>query len=134
MAEDSEDKVKVQLEIPREEVDLHIDHEAKEKKASEEKESEDEEDSDEDKSESSDKHQDTKIAGYKAGEIAKAPVEPPEPENKAGPNKRQRRVLIFGFIAVAIGALLWPIFNFLTGMLIAACGAVAISYGVLVRA
>lgn len=73
------------------------------------------------------------IASYDPLEIAKAPLEAPEPINKERPNRHQQRVMLFGFILVMVAPILIVLFNFTAGIVMAITGAAVIAFGALVK-
>lgn len=132
MAEESEEKVKVELELPKSGVSIEpAGNEAEERKARLKKRAQEREKK---KEEEKKKEDDSKeVGGYKVSDIAKAPVEPPEPENKKGPNVHQKRVVAFGF-AIAIASLvLWPLIGFWYFVAVAIAGAVVVAFGTFFR-
>lgn len=118
MAE-SEEKVKVELELPKDEV--HISEASGPRLESKKSKKKDQNDNPE------------SPVDYSPLEIAKAPLEPPEPKSKAPPTVHQQRVIVFGFILIIAGILLWPIINFMIGLAFAVSGAIVVSFGALVR-
>lgn len=102
VAEEPDEKVKVELELPKDQVSVEP---AEEKPT----------------------------ASYKAADVAKAPVEPPEPASKAPPNSHQKAVMIFGFSIIAVSLILWPLINFTVFVAVAIAGAAVIAFGTLVR-
>lgn len=131
MAKEEEEKIRIKLEVPKKEVQIEsissepgseeskktaeetVDKQEEDKKKTEEKES--------------------TIAGYKPSEIAKAPVDTPEPEDKRGPNSRQKTLIIFGLALAAASVILWPLFSFWIFVPVAIAGAAVVAFGSLVR-
>jgi len=124
MAEESEEKIKIELEVPKSEIQVESissgsdSEESKEKAAESTKEKGDSEHT---------------VAGYKPSEIAKAPAETPEPEDKRGPNSHQKTVITFG-IALALASIaLWPLFSFWIFVAVAVAGGAVVAFGSFVR-
>ncbi|HEX5448414.1 MAG TPA: hypothetical protein VFW90_04445 [Candidatus Saccharimonadales bacterium] len=137
MAEDdSEDKIEIELKVPKEKVDVSVrptKSESEHDETSEKKETKSSpEDSDEDISEESNKESELK-SDYSLGDIAKAPVEPPEPEDTSKPNKHQKSVIVFGFALLAVSIIMWPLFNFAVFIGVALAGAAVVAFGSFVR-
>lgn len=118
----AEDKVKLQIEVPKEQLEKVVGEPAATAKT--------EEPAEKSKTE---RKEEPEVAGYKASQIAKAPLEPPEPESKAAPNPHQRRLIIFGCAIVLAGLLLWPLASFAIGLTVAIAGAAVVAFGTLVR-
>lgn len=107
----ADEKVKIELEVPKSEVSIKPAKKAKKLEPEDKKE----------------------VAGYELGEVAKAPLEPPEPKDKKGPSIHQKRVVIFGFALAAASLILWPLFSFWVFVAVAAAGALVVAYGTFVR-
>lgn len=114
-----EEKIKIELEVPKK--DIKVESVSSEPSVS--------------KKPKEDKKQETEntIAGYKPSEIAKAPLEPPKPEDKKGPSRRQKFGVIAGSALVAAGLILWPFFNFAIFICAAFAGAAIVAFSSLVR-
>lgn len=149
MAEEPEERVKLELELPKSEVHIEPagkpsspdedkkrparEHARKAAAKAQEAEEMEKEAKEKEKKKEEKEEGGFEIAGYKPGEIAKAPLEPPEPKDKKAPNKHQRRVIIFGFILIVIGFILWPLIAFAVGAVFAVAGALVVAFGALVR-
>lgn len=71
--------------------------------------------------------------GYELNEIIGAPLEAPEPEAKGKPKLGQLRLVLVGFVVALIGVILWPALGFSIGLSVIIVGAVFVAIGVLVR-
>lgn len=150
MAEASEEeKIRIELEVPKKQVQIEsissepspeepkkARQEAQEqKKAAEKKVKEAKEitERSQKKEEKSDESEEGSVASYKPSEIAKAPVDTPEPEDKRGPNSHQKTIISFG-IALAVASIaLWPLFSFWIFVAVAVAAAAVVAFGSLVR-
>jgi len=146
VAEPDDEKIKIELEVPKDEVHIGSVSSVSEASATEErlkkkakaaekkqKQAEDKIQELEEKQKKLKESQKTTVAGYEPSEIAKAPVEPPEPKDKKPPNAHQKAIIIFGFVLVGLSIILWPLFNFALFLGVAVAGAAIIAFGTLVR-
>lgn len=141
MAENDE-KIKVELELPKDEVLARVARQAQEEARKSEPGPQKGEDQVEPMSirEAIAKELDpttegpiSQTTGYKLGEIITAPLHPPEPEVKQKPVYGQVRSLIIGFALIPLALIAWLIFGSSVGISIALIGAALIALGVLVR-
>lgn len=117
----AEDKVKLEIEVPKKALIKHI-------RSEEESDKEEAEE----RKESKEKEQ-PGLASYDPKEMLKAPLESPEPVNKKPPNRHQQRVMMLGFIFILISPFLFAFINFSAFVVMALAGAFIIAFGVLVR-
>ncbi len=103
VSEAADEKVKVELELPKDQVSVEPAEDDKPK------------------------------ASYEPRDVLKAAVEPPEPKAKAPPNRHQKLVMVFGFALVAASLLLWPLIGLTVFVAVAVTGAAVIAFGTLVR-
>lgn len=146
MVENDDEKVKLELELPKDEANIEPQpetlkraqklgeaHEKVKQKMKEVEEKEEKLKQKEKELAKKEEEEETTVAGYKPAEIAKAPLEPPEPEDKKAPSSHQRRVMVFGLALVALGIVLWPLISFGFGLALAIAGAAVIAFATLVR-
>lgn len=160
MAEEN-DKVKVELEMPKDQVSVHAASEVLEFSGPGEKVEERQDKAIEvlketreelhqtkkeikelkekvEKSEEEDEGDDSdstikQATGYELGEIIGAPLSAPEPKAKGKPKLSQLRLVLVGFAVALVGVILWPALGFAVGLSIIIVGAVFVAIGVLVR-
>jgi Fe2+ transport system protein B len=129
MAEESEHKVKAELELRKDNVTVEpvVGNSEKIKKQVYEV-----IEAEKQKKKASQKQKHVEIASYKPNEIAKSPLKSPEPDSKALSNKHQRAVMIMGFVLILMGLVLWPVVTFAAGLCVAFAGAAVIAFGTLI--
>jgi len=141
MAEENE-KIKIELELPKDEVLAEMARQAQEDAQKSEPEPQKGESQAEPMSirEAVAKELDpttegpiSQTTGYKLGEIITAPLHPPKPEVKHKPVYGQVRSLIIGFALIPLALIAWPIFGTSVALSVALVGAALIALGVLVR-
>jgi uncharacterized membrane protein YcjF (UPF0283 family) len=79
------------------------------------------------------KKDDAPVASFPADELVKAPLEAIKPKDTRPPNSHQKKMIFFGLALIAVGVILWPLFNFSMAIAVAIAGAGAIAFGSLVR-
>lgn len=115
------EKVKIEIELPKEQISFG----PEEKKEEEDK-----------KDEEGEEENDSIVkqaTGYEVGELVKSPVEPPEHAKSARPVRGQIRSLLYGFALIILGLIAWPIFGFRVAIAVVLVGAAFIALGTLVR-
>lgn len=113
----AEEKVKLEIEVPKEALIKRIRSEEKDSQEKEEKKEE----------------ENPGVASYDPKEILKAPLESPSPVNKKPPNRHQQRVIFLGFLFILISPFLFAFVNFTAFIVIALAGAFIVAFGALVR-
>jgi phosphate starvation-inducible protein PhoH len=146
----AEDKVKIQLEVPKEQIKVAADSppspselvekekqlqqkETQLKHAEKKLEAKIEEKVEEKIKEKDEEPASPTIAGYKAEDILKAPIETPEPEDKRPPNSHQKKVITFGLGVIVAAIFIGPLLNFSMALALALAGAATVVFATFVR-
>lgn len=120
---DEPEKVKIELEVPKDQVNIEAVQE------------EDKSGGEEAKSENGKERKEASgtASGYEPGEILKAPVEAPHITSARNPNYTQRVVVVIGFAMAVAGLLIWPLVSLAAGLAVAVAGALLVALGTMFR-
>jgi hypothetical protein len=109
--EQESETVKVELEIPKEKLQVQS----------------------KDSSDSSPKRDDKKPSSTAPTNLVKDTFEPIDAKSKAPATVHQRRVMVFGGMLIGMGLIILLFFSFIVGLSVAAAGSLVVAYGGLVR-